>query len=134
MNRAQRRAARKATPACMRATKEQRIAALIKNGITPEDLEREYHNGYRDGCKKGTESTFKAVYAAVCLALKDTYGFGPERCARVLRAVNEAVIFNLSTEELIDEVWERVGLRINFDEPFAADQIESEGRRTWAKQ
>lgn len=134
MNRAQRRAAQKATPAYLRGTREQKMKALLKNGITPEALEEEYHTGYRDGARKGTESTFKAVYAAVCLALKDTYGFGPERCARVLRAVNEAVIFNLSTEELIDEVWERVGLRINFDEPFEADQIESEGRRTWAKQ
>lgn len=132
MNRAQRRAARKATPACMRATKEQKISALLKNGITMEDLEAEFHKGYKAGFNDAAPATFKTIFAATCLALHDLYGFGPERCAKVLQAVDGHVLTTLDSEEIIDDVWKRVGLRIDFKEPF--DRVESAGRRTWAKQ
>lgn len=128
MNRQQRRAQQRATPGYLRGTKEQKIKALLKNGITPEDLEKEYQKGFEAGFKAGAPVAFKAIYAAVCMALHDLHGFGHDRCAKVLMAVDEHVANSLTSEELIDEAWKKVGLYLNFDEPF--DRIEDARRAT----
>lgn len=122
MNRAQRRAQQKATPAYLRGTREQKVKALLKNGITPEDLEREYERGFKEGFKAAAPATFKAIYAAVCKALRKLYKFGRYRCSKVLMAVDDIVVNALTSEEIIEDVWEEIGLRLNFDEPF--DRIE----------
>lgn len=53
MNREQRRKAKKQaprkTPAYRRMTIEERKDALVKNGITPKDLEEQYARGRDDG-------------------------------------------------------------------------------------
>lgn len=122
MNRAQRRAQQRATPGYLRGSREQKVKALLKNGITPEDLEKEYETGFKEGFKAAAPATFKAVYAAVCMALHDLHGFGHDRCAKVLMAVDDHVAHCLTSEELIEEAWEKIGLYLNFDEPF--DRIE----------
>lgn len=126
MNRQQRRAQQRATPGYLRGTKEQKIKALLKNGITPEDLEREYQKGFEAGFKAGAPMTFKSIYAAVCMALHDLHGFGHDRCAKVLMAVDEHVANSLTSQELIEEAWRKIGLYLNFDEPF--DRIEDARR------
>ena len=93
MNRAQRRAQQKATPAYLRGTREQKVKALLKNGITPEDLEREYERGFKEGFKAAAPATFKAIYAAVCKALRKLYKFGRYRCSKVLMAVDDIVVY-----------------------------------------
>lgn len=122
MNRQQRRAQQKATPGYLRGGKEDKIKALLKHGITPQDLEQEYKNGFEAGFKAAAPATFKAIYAAVCLALHDLHGFGHDRCAKVLMAVDDHVVSTLTSEELIEDTWKQIGLRLNFGEPF--DRIE----------
>ena len=64
MNRAQRRAKAKATPAYRRnLTKEDTIKALIKNGITTDDLQRNYELGYAEGRNLAINYTIKACKA-----------------------------------------------------------------------
>ena len=127
MNRQQRRAQQRATPGYLRGTKEQKIKALLQNGITLEDLEEEYKRGYEAGARDAMTYTYKAVYAAVVLALRKLYRFGSLRASRVLTEVDHNVAHCLTTQELIDEVWEKVGLRLNFEEP--ANRIELTKRR-----
>lgn len=126
MGRKERRTMQKAikqtVPRSMLLTKEQRIEALVKNGITPRDLEKEYERGFKAGFREAAPATFKAVYAAVCVALHDLHGFGHDRCAKVLMAVDDIVVNALTSEEIIEEVWQKIGLRLNFGEPF--DRIE----------
>lgn len=88
MNRQQRRKANKAKPAYLRESKEQIEKRLIKNGITPEDLQANYDKGWADGFSKAGEPVIQACYAAVCLALNDLHGFGQKRCADVLNAID----------------------------------------------
>lgn len=45
MNRAQRRAAKKQQPKWQRMTHDQKLAALVKNGITQKDLDSAYEDG-----------------------------------------------------------------------------------------
>jgi len=100
------------------AAKNAAIAKLSKNGITPEDLEKEFEKGYTRGFREAAEPVIRSCFAAVCLALNDLHKFGSRRCADVLRAVDQHMERTLTSEEIIDEVWERMGLKLDFKDPF----------------
>lgn len=118
MNRAQRRAKHKATPRYLRETTDERIRRLCKNGITPQDLKKEWDEGYSAGFRDAAPCVIKTAYAAICLALQDLHGYGRKRCADVLREVDNYIVNSLTSAEAIEEVFDRIGLYINFDEPF----------------
>lgn len=99
-------------------SKQQRIEALIKNGITTKDLEESYENGRLEGFKQAAIPIVKSCYAGICTALHDEFGFGTERCYRAIKAVDEKIIYALNHQELVDEVLQKVGLDIEFDAPF----------------
>lgn len=114
--RAQKRAEKKPEPHYKSLTKQERMDALVKNGITIKDLEQNYTDGYNAGFKDACPSTFKTIYAAICLALNEKHGFGRKRCMDVLQEVDRIVIEYLTSMEAIDEVYKRMGLYLDFDE------------------
>lgn len=126
MNRKQRRAQMRAQkrqqkapkPEYLKLTKEQRMDALVKNGITPKDLEQEYNKGFEVGFKAAGDSVLRSCYAAVCLALNDLHKFGSGRCAAVLRATEKHMLETLHSQDAIDEVYKRMKLRVDFKEAF----------------
>ncbi len=130
MNREQRRAQKKAQrgqpkpkqPQYLRMTKEQRMDALVKNGITIKDLEENYNKGYEAGFAVASGPVIKTCYAAVCLALNELHGFGMKRCKDVLNLVDEKILFSLTSMETIEEVWQKIGLQIDFNE-VVSDRI-----------
>ena len=118
-NRAQRRAAAKATPRYKRGlTKEDKIKKLYKNGITADDLQKSYTDGYREGQKDGVNYSLKTCYAAFILAMRKELGFGRERCKKLIRCADEIVCNALTSEETIEQVWNEIGLHLEFEEPF----------------
>lgn len=126
MNRKQRRAQMRAQrhqkkapkPEYTKLTREQRMDALVKNGITPKDLEKNFVDGYDVGYKAGCEASIKTVYAAVCIALNENHGFGRKRCADILNAVDNHVIYSLTSTDAIEEVWKRMKLELDFNDPI----------------
>lgn len=130
MNREHRRAQKKAQrgqpkpkqPQYLRMTKEQRMDALVKNGITIKDLEENYNKGYEAGFAVASGPVIKTCYAAVCLALNELHGFGMKRCKDVLNLVDEKILFSLTSMETIEEVWQKIGLQIDFNE-VVSDRI-----------
>ena len=100
------------------AAKAALIERLSQNGITPNDLRAEYDKGFNEGFKRASEPIIKGCYAAICLALHDLYGFGAERCKRVLRAVDGHLIYTLTGEELIEQVLNDMDLEIRMDDPI----------------
>lgn len=130
MNREQRRAQKKAQrgqpkpkqPQYLRMTKEQRMDALVKNGITIKDLEENYNKGHEAGFAVASGPVIKTCYAAVCLALNELHGFGMKRCKDVLNLVDEKILFSLTSMETIEEVWQKIGLQIDFNE-VVSDRI-----------
>lgn len=130
MNREQRRAQKKAQrgqpkpkqPQYLRMTKQQRMDALVKNGITIKDLEENYNKGYEAGFAVASGPVIKTCYAAVCLALNELHGFGMKRCKDVLNLVDEKILFSLTSMETIEEVWKKIGLQIDFNE-VVSDRI-----------
>ena len=124
MNRAQRRAKAKATPAYRRnMTKEDTLKALMKNGITADDLQRNYELGYTEGRSIGVNYTIKTAYAAACIALHELDGWGHKRCKRFLRRLDEIITTTLDSEEALDEALEKCGVHIVFKEALPEDRI-----------
>lgn len=123
MNRAQRRKQEKLNrskkiPAYKKMTKEQRIAELVKNGITADDLDREWEAGYKEGFNQASPSIVKTIYAAIALAAKEELKFGIKRTKKLLEAIDNHVCDTLTSAEIIEEVWEKIGLKLDFDDPM----------------
>lgn len=93
---------------------QEAVDRIQRNGITIEELEQNYKLGYDAGVKDGCERTFETVFAAICLALHELHGFGSKRCMRVLNLVHDKTYYALSRQDIIDEVWATMKLRINF--------------------
>lgn len=79
-----------------------------------------FENGYRLGFKEAQRFTIKMTFAAVCLVLNRRYGFGQKRCYDVLTDIDKEMSPNgwLTVKGAIDEVYEKTGLRLTFDDPF----------------
>ena len=105
-------------PGYHRLTKQERLDGMVQNGITPQDLEREYIAGYKQGRGEVAAPVFKTLYAAVCLALKDLHGFGEKRCYDVLCKIDEYVTYHLTSEEAKEEVFNRMGLELSFGDIY----------------
>ena len=118
MNRQQRRKAIKEKPRYLRETPQEIQKRLIQNGITEKDLRDNYDKGWSDGFSKAAEPVIQACYAAICLALNDVLGYGQKRCARILNAADQHLTYSLTSKEAIEEVYDRMKLRIDFHETF----------------
>lgn len=123
-NRADRRKAMKAQPRWKRTmTVEQRQAALVKNGIRPEDVDEAYQRGYEEGNRRATEFSSYAMCAALGLALNDLYGFGKKRVVRTLNLASEYMINSFTSRELMEEVYKRIGMEF-VDDPVSGSLVE----------
>jgi len=127
VNREQRRRAQKNGKPWAGASREQKLAQLYKNGITTQDLEREYKNGWDAGFQAGVTGSMRTLFAAVALALKrDKVRFGWRRIKRILNAADQITIEHLTSQEALDQVWEEVGLQLRFDDVFEKVQGKNE--------
>lgn len=93
-------------------------ARLERNGITFEDLDKAEKDGFAKGYEVASADTIKACYAAMCLALKEMHGFGRKRCKEMLMAVDNIVLYRLTGDDLIEQVWNDIGIRLEFNDPL----------------
>ncbi len=77
-----------------------------------------YNMGFNKGLQRGGEFSLKDAYAAALLAANEVYRFGKKRNGRLLKAMDTIVVNRLTTEDLIDEVLKRFGIKIDFADPF----------------
>lgn len=125
MNRAQRRAQAKATPAYRRGmTEEDRLKAYCKNGITIADLDKAGKDGYAQGWRDACQYCMRVCYAASVRALHQMEGYGTKRNRRFLMAMDDIVTNSLTSEEAIEAALQEAGVAINFREPFPEDRIQ----------
>ena len=97
---------------------------INKNGITIEDLKKAEDQGRTDGYKVGKEETLIICYAAFILALNELHGFDPEQCMELLNLVDEKVTYALTSADAIQEVYETMGLTLNFAETMPGERIQ----------
>lgn len=103
------------------------IQRMERNGITIEDVNRAAQEGYQQGIALATESTMKSCYAAMCLALHELHGFGTKRCIQMLNAVDEKVVYALTSEELINQAFDELKIEINFKEDMPGERVTEKG-------
>lgn len=97
---------------------------IAKNGLTLQDLDDAYQRGKEDGFKDSADNIIRTCYAGVCLALNELYGFGSKRCCDVLNKLDWHIVYSLTSEDAIKEVWERMKLSIDFKEAFDRITVE----------
>lgn len=123
-NRADRRAAKKQQPRWnKRFTSDERINAMCKNGITPKDVDDAYQRGYKEAIKNVSDYCMKDCYAAFMLAAHEMFGFGHDRCLRLLRAADDKIVNSLSSDEAIQEVFDKLGVAISFYDPQRITEV-----------
>lgn len=108
------------------------MAALVKNGITIQDLEKEWHDGFNAGFREASPGVVKTVYAAVFLTLHERLGFGQKRACEFMQQVDQHVIYTLNDQEAVDEVYDKLKLTLNFNETFDRVEIVDEAK-PWRK-
>lgn len=102
-----------------RAEKQRQAAAILATRDLEERkrlLAKAMADSEKEARNQAVEYCFHSIYAAVLLAAQEVYGFGHKRAWRLLKRVDEIVCTALSSEEVIREVWARMGLEINFRE------------------
>lgn len=100
---------------------------IQRNGITVEDMHRAEEEAYAKGVKEGKDATVRTCFAAICLTLHELHGFGRERCSRVLNDVYDKLMFALTSQEAIQEVYDTVGLQITFSGDVTEDAVTEKG-------
>ena len=113
------RAMRRKAEREQKAEKQRQAAAILATRDLEERkrlLAKAMADSEKEARNQAVEYCFHSIYAAVLLAAQEVYGFGHKRAWRLLKRVGEIVCTALSSEEVIREVWERMGLEINFRE------------------
>ena len=100
------------------------VDRIQRNGITIEDLYRSENEAYAKGIKTGKEGTVRTCFAAICMTLHDMYGFGKDRCAKVLNDVYEKLTMALTSDDAIQEVYDTIGLEIHFSDDISEETVQ----------
>lgn len=135
MNRKERRSAAKNSkknkaPEWHNLTKEQRMANLVKNGITPKDLEENFKKGYAAAANSLGGYFQRQLYSAFALALHELHGFGRKRALEVLVKTRQIILDYPACGDIMERVEKEMGLEINVsesledDDGFAVDGID----------
>lgn len=113
------RALRRQAEREQRAEKQRQAAAILAIRDLEERkrlLAKAMADSEKEARNQAVEYCFHSIYAAVLLAAQEVYGFGHKRAWRLLKRADEIICTVLDSEEIIREVWERMGLEINFRE------------------
>ena len=113
------RALRRKAEREQRAEKQRQAAAILATRDLEERkrlLAKAMADSEKEARNQAVEYCFHSIYAAVLLAAQEVYGFGHKRAWRLLKRADEIICTALDSEEVIREVWERMGLEINFRE------------------
>ena len=113
------RALRRQAEREQRAEKQRQAAAILAIRDLEERkrlLAKAMADSEKEARNQAVEYCFHSIYAAVLLAAQEVYGFGHKRAWRLLKRADEIICTVLDSEEVIREVWERMGLEINFRE------------------
>lgn len=100
---------------------------INRNGITIEDLKKAEDQGRSDGYRVGKEETLIICYASFILAMHELHGFDADRCREVLNLADEKVTYTLTSAEAIREVYDAMGLALNFSEEIPGERVQGKG-------
>lgn len=105
--------------------------------LTIKDMQEVYVKGYEAGFDKGREVGFKqasthttrCLFGAVVIAAHSLFGFGQERCIRLLNGVYKTTLETLTEGEMAERAFDEVGVEIDWTEPIEVAQPKTPARR-----
>ena len=89
---------------------------IAQHGITPKDLQKAEEKAWRAGYMTASTALVKGLYAAMMLSLHELHGFGHKRLTEVLRKADDYLVTVIDSQELIDKVWDDMGIDIRINE------------------
>lgn len=87
-------------------------AEMEKNGITTEHLEQNYKNGYHDALAWATKYYQPFFYSAIAICLHRDLKFGETRMCRFLEHVQQVMLEEISTGDIIERARRETGMDI----------------------
>ena len=118
MNREQRRRAAKSDLSRFSPHDQELIRKARNDAFTIVDLRKEHESGRREGYDLGLTFAIRTCYAAAVLAASETLGLDSDACIRFLSAMDERVVARVDSDEAIREVFDKLGVTIEFSKPF----------------
>lgn len=105
--------------------------------LTIKDMQEVYVKGYEAGFDKGREVGFKqasthttrCLFGAVVITAHSLFGFGQERCIRLLNGVYKTTLETLTEGEMAERAFDEVGVEIDWTEPVEVAQPKTPARR-----
>lgn len=102
------------------------INAKLPQSVLDEFV-RHYENGKESGWYEGWHAgcgyAMKVGFAAAVLAMSEKEGYRNKRNTDMLRRMDHHVLHTLSSDEIIEEAFEKGGVLIDFHEIFTNDRI-----------
>ena len=120
-------------PAYRGLAHEERLARIMQQGISLEDLKQEYQYGFTDGFRDASPTMLKTCYASFLLALHELTDFDQDRCQEILNRADQMIVEYLDSSEIINEVWRQMGLHLDFNEPFERVQANPDPDYPWRR-
>jgi len=118
MNRADRRKQKVRKKGIHKMTNQEKLAAMVKNGITPKDLDKAYEDGRKAALMDCGAPILRGAYAAMCIAANELHGFGTKRCFDLLMKVDDIITNALTSRELIDDALVKTGIELDFEDVY----------------
>jgi len=96
-------------------------AGYRKNGITPEDLQKEYDRGFERGFNEAGMELLPDFYCGAALAAQELLGIGNEQCFEMLKLMEQKIEYALCHHALVEETLRKIGIEVCRDNPI--DQV-----------
>jgi len=108
-----------------------------KKALTLMDMQDAYTKGFEAGFEQGRETGFKqasthttrCLFGAVIIAAHSLFGFGQERCIRLLNGVYKTTLETLTEREMAERAFDEVGVEIDWTEPVEVAQPKTPARK-----
>lgn len=93
-------------------------ARLYRNGITLDDLQKEYYRGAADGRKFAEDFAFHTIYAAFLITMIKGHGMGQEEAVDLLTEIDRQTVLCADDQELTEQAYRETGIELNWRDPI----------------
>lgn len=100
----------------------EQVLSLQRNGITENDLNKAYKDGYNEGYMYAAEGFMRKMYAAMAKELIDA-GNSRDDVISFVRGVDHRFAVMFDADEEIEDVYNLIGVHFNIDRT-AIDRVQ----------
>lgn len=94
------------------------VSRAVNGTLTLHDLETAEQEAFRRGFVSGCDDSVSTCYASAAIVLTESFSFNQDMLVEFLCKLDDAVRYNIDSEEKRQEAFEKTGVNINFGEPL----------------